>query len=86
MRKAYLIDQKVININAHCPNGILRKLQRNALQLPVSVERGSTLCFEPGCVLKQKAKANVCLATRTQYCTILYVHSSITVPTYSLVC
>ena len=87
MRKAYLIDQKVINISPHYPNGQLAQASKECFAVATHVCRErqyNALCFEPGCVLKQKANTSVRLAT--QYCTILYVHSNITVPTYSLVC
>ena len=72
MRKAYLIDQKVINIDSHNPNGQLAQASKECFAVATHVCRERqynryTLLRNQSCVLKQKANTSVCLAT--QYCT-----------------
>ena len=69
MRKAYLIDQKVINIDSHNRNGQLAQASKECFAVATHVcrERQYTLLRTQSCVLKQKANTSVRLAT--QYCT-----------------
>ena len=57
MRKAYLIDQKVINIDSHNPNGQLAQASKECFAVATHVCRERQYTFASNLELCSKAKS-----------------------------